>query len=449
MRLLRFLLTTVCIFALFALPAGAKDLKSFYTLDESIREAIANNWSLKAKEEKVAQALYAKKQARADFLPKLALTYGYTRLDEQKKSDPVSIGAGITIPGKELNSRDNYQLKLTVTQPVFTGFALLSSYELARLGIDRSKLEVAQEKLDLARRVKEAYFGILKADKALEVAKRAVESLESNVKVAQSFYKVGMIPVNDLLKAEVELANARQNQVKAANAARLARSTFNIVLSRPIDAPVDVEDVLGYLPERGEFEAYLQQALESRPEIQAIDVSIRQVDQQVRLARSKNFPEIALTYNYIREGDDPDVSGSEFHDRSRWEAMAVLSWELWSWGKTHYSVREKETLRRELFRTRSALVDGIRLELKDALLALDEAEKNIPTTKMAVEQGEENLRVNEERYKAQVTTITEVLDAQTLLTQARTNYYNALYDHHLARARLERALGILPHRGMR
>ncbi|MBW1681791.1 MAG: TolC family protein, partial [Deltaproteobacteria bacterium] len=186
-----------------------------------------------------------------------------------------------------------------------------------------------------------------------------------------------------------------------------------------------------------------------RPEIQAIDVSIRQVDQQVRLARSKNFPEIALTYNYIREGDDPDVSGSEFHDRSRWEAMAVLSWELWSWGKTHYSVREKETLRRELFRTRSALVDGIRLELKDALLALDEAEKNIPTTKMAVEQGEENLRVNEERYKAQVTTITEVLDAQTLLTQARTNYYNSLYDHHLARARLERALGILPHRGMR
>ncbi|MDY7037322.1 MAG: TolC family protein, partial [Thermodesulfobacteriota bacterium] len=64
-----------------------------------------------------------------------------------------------------------------------------------------------------------------------------------------------------------------------------------------------------------------------------------------------------------------------------------------------------------------------------------------PTTIKAVEQAEENLRVSQERYKAQVTTSTEVLDAQTLLTQARTNYYNALYDHNLAKAKLLRAKG--------
>jgi outer membrane protein len=58
-----------------------------------------------------------------------------------------------------------------------------------------------------------------------------------------------------------------------------------------------------------------------------------------------------------------------------------------------------------------------------------------------VEQGEENLRVNEERYKAQVNTITDVLDAQTLLTQARGNHYRALYNHNLAIFRLQRALG--------
>ncbi|MCD6298013.1 MAG: TolC family protein, partial [Deltaproteobacteria bacterium] len=67
--------------------------------------------------------------------------------------------------------------------------------------------------------------------------------------------------------------------------------------------------------------------------------------------------------------------------------------------------------------------------------------KNIPTTSKAVEQAEENLRVSEERYKAQVTTSTEVLDAQTLLTEGRMNYYRALYDHNLAKARLRRAIG--------
>jgi len=79
--------------------------------------------------------------------------------------------------------------------------------------------------------------------------------------------------------------------------------------------------------------------------------------------------------------------------------------------------------------------------LKTAMLDLETSEKNIPTTRQAVEQGEENLRVSEERYKAQVTTITEVLDAQTRLSQARVNYFMAFYDHNLAKARLLRAVG--------
>jgi outer membrane protein len=91
--------------------------------------------------------------------------------------------------------------------------------------------------------------------------------------------------------------------------------------------------------------------------------------------------------------------------------------------------------------TKRALEDSITLELKTALLDLETSEKNIPTTRQAVEQGEENLRVSEERYKAQVTTITEVLDAQTRLSQARVNYYRAFYDHNLAKARLLRAIG--------
>ncbi|HID30825.1 MAG TPA: TolC family protein, partial [Desulfobacterales bacterium] len=307
--------------------------------------------------------------------------------------------------------------------------------------IDQSKIPVELEKLNLALRVKEAYFGILKADKALEVARKAVESLESHARVARSFYEVGMIPVNDLLKAEVELANAEHDLVKVQNASRLARSAFNVVLSRAINAPVEVEDILVYKPEPGNFQEYLEKALKNRPEIKLLDINILQADQQIRLAKSKNYPEIALTYDYIKEGDKPDVSGSSFHDAGRWEAMVGLSWTFWEWGKTHYAVKEKESLKKQLIQTKKALEDSIRLEIEDAVLALEEAAKNIPTTRKAVEQAEENLRVSEERYKVQVTTSTEVLDAQTLLTQARTNYYDALYDHNLAKAKLKRAMG--------
>jgi outer membrane protein TolC len=414
---------------------GLAQEKKVYSLEKSISEALEENWSLMATREKIEQAINVKNQARSELLPKLSTSYGYNRLSEQTIFRS-SLGGDIAV-----SSQDNYQWRGTVTQPLFTGFALVSSYDLARLGIDQSEMEFELKKLDLALRVKEAYFDILIADKAVEVAEKDVESRESNVDVARSFYKVGMIPVNDLLRAEVELGNSQQNLVKARNGSRLACSAFNIVLSKPVNAPVEVEDILIYKPEHGDFQEYESKAFAARPEMKIIGISILQTDQEVRLARSGVYPEVSLRYDYIKEGDDPNVSGSEFHDAGRWEAMAVCTWTFWEWGKSHYSVREKESLKKELIKTRMSLEDSIRLELKAAVLAMETAEKNIPTTKKAVEQGEENLRVNNERYKAQVTTITEVLDAQTLLTQARVNYYKALYSHNLASARLQRALG--------
>ena len=421
---------------LWSLPGRAQEKTKVYTLKKSIEEALENNWNLRAIREKVDQAKMVKNQARAEFLPKLGTTYGYTRLSE------VPLIRSSVLPEIALGTQDNYQWKGTVTQPLFTGLALISSYRLAELGIDKSETELELGRLDLVLRVKTAYFNILLADKGVEVAEKDVESRKSNVKVARSFYKVGMIPINDLLKAEVELANADQNLVTARNAGRLARSSFNTALSRPVNAPVDVEDISGFEPEEGDFQDYVSKALETRPEMRLVDIGILQADQRIRLARSKNYPEIGLTYEYIKEGDTADVSGSPFHDANSWQVTAGLSWTFWEWGKTHYAVREVESLKRELMQNKLALEDSIRLELREAVLALEDAEENIPTTQKAVEQGEENLRVNEERYKAQVTTITEVLDAQTLLTRARVNYYKALYNHHLARARLVRALGM-------
>jgi outer membrane protein len=421
---------------LWSLPGRPQEKGKVYTLEKSIEEALENNWNLRATQEKVDQAKMVKNQARADFLPKLGTTYSYTRLSE------VPLIRSSVLPQIPLGTQDNYQWKATVTQPLFTGLALISSYRLAELGIDKSETELELGRLDLVLQVKTAYFNILLADKGVDVAEKDVESRKSNVKVARSFYKVGMIPINDLLKAEVELANAEQNLVTARNASRLARSSFNITLSRPVNAPVEVEDISGFEPEKGDFQEYVSKALETRPEMRLVDIGILQTDQRIRLAKSKNYPKVGLTYEYIKEGDSPDVSGSPFQDANSWQVTAGLTWTFWEWGKTHYTVREVESLKRELMQNKLALEDSIRLELREAVLALEDAEENIPTTQKAVEQGEENLRVNEERYKAQVTTITEVLDAQSLLTRARVNYYKALYNHHLARARLVRALGM-------
>jgi outer membrane protein len=421
------------------LPASvsAEEPKRVETLQDSISEAIENSYKLKAQEQRVDQAYDIKNQARADFLPKLGLDYSYTRLSDPQSVIPRTL-TSLYVP---FQSQENYQWIGRIRQPVFTGFALTSSYKLAELGIDRSKLEYELEKLDVALGVKQAYFNILGADKAVEVAQKDLETREWTVKVARSFFDVGMIPINDVLKAEVELANTQQALARAKNASEVARANFNTVLVRPVNQSVEVEDILTYKPEKTEYDAFVEKALKDRPEIKILDVSILQADQQIRLAKSKYYPEVSVNWQYYRQGDDPFPNDDRFSNNDTWQLTALMSWTFWEWGKTYYAGREKESLKRELMQTRWDSEDQVRLQVKQAVLDLVTAETNIPTTQKAVTQGEENLRVNEERYKAQVTTITELLDAQTLLAEARLNYYRALYDWNLAKARLYRAVG--------
>jgi outer membrane protein len=235
----RFIAHFIGCFVLFmpaALPVfavAAEETKQIYTLDRSVSEAMANSYKLRVREERKAQAEFTKNQARADFLPKLGTTYSYNRLSEPRTfRSTLAPGADIAV-----SDQNNYRWSGILRQPIFTGFALISNYRLAALGIDQTELEFELEKMDLVLRVKEAYFNVLAADKAVEVAEKEVESRAWTVQVARSFFDVGMIPVNDVLRAEVELANAEQALVRARNAAMVTRAQFNTVLAQPIYAP--------------------------------------------------------------------------------------------------------------------------------------------------------------------------------------------------------------------
>lgn len=409
--------------------AGEEGVKVF-TLDECIRIALENNWSIKAQEDKISESEFARDEAKAGFYPELSMSYNYTRYDDEPTVGNIIVG-----------EKNSFQWRGTVTQSIFTGYAVTSTYELAKLGIDQSKVALELEKLDLALNVKEAYFNILKADKAVDVAKSAVESLESHSALAKNFYDTGMTPINDMLKAEVELANAQHDYIKAQNEATFARASFNVLLSRTADESFDLEDILTFTPVTPDFNTNLEKALESRPEIKSINIMDEQADRQIALTKSRYYPEADFSFDYIKEGDDPLVNGSDYEDANSWQAMIGVTWTFWDWDKTKSAVRQDESRKSQLTKTRRTIEDNIRLELKKATLDLKEAEQKIPTAKKAVEQAEENLRVSEERYKVQETTSTEVLDAQTLLSQARMNYYNALYDHHLAKACLLRSIG--------
>jgi outer membrane protein TolC len=409
------------------------------TLEKSIEICLSENRQLKASYSRIVQADQELKLSCCDFFPKFFMTYGYKKTD-----DPETVHLDLPRSGLlsiDISTTENFQWAGAINQPLFKGFRILGNYRWAGLGVDRAKADAVLEKLDLAHRAKQAYFGVLAADKAVQVARQAVKSLSAHVETAQNYYELEMIAVNDLLKAQVQLSNTEYELIKTFNAALRARAAFNTLLALPIDTPIFLDDILIYAPMENQYNAYVAQALKQRPEIESIQLGLRQIDQQIIMERSRMYPDIDMQYRYIKEGDTYDVSGSQFHEPDRWEISAVLSWTIWDWGKTRYAVSKNKSKRDELQHLKAALEDNIRLEIKKALLKIERADKNVPKAAQSVEQGKENLRVSQERFNVQAAASTEVLDARTLLTQAELNYYRAIYEHNLAKADLERALG--------
>jgi outer membrane protein len=316
------------------------------------------------------------------------------------------------------------------------------SRDLASLGVDTAKIQKETAVQDLVLDVKAAYFGILKAAKLETVARQAVEQLKAQLEVSQAFYDEGIIAKNDLLQTEVQMAQARQDLITATNGVELAKSLFNKLLRRNLDQEVKIKDILDYSPVTLGLDEALKKAELTRPEIKEVSLNVLSAEKNVKLTKSSYYPSVTFIGNYSRETDDLFLAAVTGEDPDIWTLTLQADWTIWQWGKRRDEVAAARARVAKARYLLNEIKDNIQLEVKDAYLSLREAEKNIQVAKTAVVQAEENFRMNEERYKQQVATSTDVLDAQTLLTQARTNYFNALSEHNIAWARLERAMGI-------
>lgn len=421
------------------------------SLQECIETALKQSVLIHAAREGIRGAEAQQREAFTGFLPKFNTSYSYTRLH----ADPTFTSPGtsfnlpppigsVTVPPNtyRVGTRDNYNWSVEARQPLFAGGGIQANYETSRLAVEIARLEEAGTVRDIVREVTVSYFNILKAERILLVARQSVEQLTAHREAAQHFYDVGLIPRNDLLYAEVELASSRQLLVRAENGVEMGKAKLNTVLRREINAPVDIQDILRFLPYDKGLEACLGEALVNRTEIRAYQLRQEQARSMVRLVKSEYYPSLNLVGNYAKHGDTPGVTGSSYKDQESWNILAVASWNFWEWGRTKHRVAWGESRENQAGHVLANVRDQVALEVKQAFLLLREAERQLQVTKKAIEQAEENYRINTERYREQVGTSTEVIDAQTILTKARSDHYNALGDFNISLANLQWAMGV-------
>jgi outer membrane protein len=408
--------------------AGADARAAALSLREVLEMARDHNLTLKTAANDPRIAAEEVTLARSGYLPKVDFSGGYTA---QKDAQSVKFETG-SFPTQEADfGFFNFSIDQTLYDFGRTSSRLLGAKALQKA----SEFDYLGSEQSIFLDAVNAYYQVLAVQKALQAADEEVKQMEDHLRVAQNLFEQGVVTRNDVLQAEVQLAGSRQRQLAARNALENAWLRLNYLTGRQPQDRGELEEAAAFQPPGEEGEA--QQVVADRPELKAQQLVLRASEQEVERNKSRFWPEL-----FVSAGVDY-TENKYVTQQAIYSATVGLRVNLFDGFTTTSRLRQAMT-REEKSRDRLRdLQERAALEYRTAQNDARVASQRIEVTRKAIEQGEENLRINQNRYLEQVGTATDVIDAQTLLTRTRLENYQAIFDYELALARMTRAAGKL------
>src|SRR5258706_2061592 len=417
------------VLALWALPASAQTAPQRMTVEQCVDVALRQNPDVLTSDAEVDEASAKRGGAAGYFGPKLRIDGNVTEWDRAFSfsgfggvRDPFTWSAGDTL-----------------IQPLTGLFAIYENYKLQDLGIDVAQVRRDATKRDIAFHVTEAYYRLLQQMRISEVAVASVDQLEAQLKQAKTFYANGVVGQNDVLRADVALANARQRVIQLRGQVSIARGELSALLGLPPDTVIEPVGLApnAQPPPRDAItiEEAERRAIVGRVEIHELDKRIDQASKGVKVASAKLLPQVNLVGNYTHS------EGSLFAQKDAAYVGGTLAWDVWDWGTTTSGIAEARARTRSAQAARKKLDETVRLEARQAYVNVATADEGLTVAKSALASAEENYRLVTKRYEANAATSFDVVDAESLLTQARGQMQTSLYDYLIARAALQRAVG--------
>jgi outer membrane protein len=415
------------------------------SLVDCLNIALSHNSTLLKSQQDVQAALGVAIQTRAILIPKVQGKSSYQVVDEAS-IDRFPFGNGLgPIPISIDYPDQSWSANVQIVQSIYEGGRLLSAVRSARFTREQALLRHQAVTADTLLEVRVAYADVLLAAQQVIVQEASTNLLNRELEDTRRRFEAGTVPRFNVLRAEVELANANPRVIRAKNLHRIAKNNLANVLGCQV--PRDIwEDLPLQLTGRLEAEPYeialpaaLAQALERRPELAALRKAESLSQERIVNAQAGYRPSVQLFTGYGSRNSSFSTDLSR--DVSGWFAGGQLQWNLFDGLLTRGRVDEAKAQRQKARLEIEDTSRRLELEVRTAYSNFIEAKDVLESQKKVVEQAEEALRLATARSEAGTGTQLDVLGAQTSLTEARTTQVLALHDYVVARARLERAVG--------
>ena len=430
-------------------PPNGKVLK----LDEAIQTALEKNLQLKAARKSTEAASWGVKNAYTQFLPSVNVALNYARLDGGTLDRANAFYNFVNDPNNaaflpdELRRnvrpgawRNSYGPSVSVTQPIFTGGTLLANLNVAQAQDMTAQANLSNTEQQVIYDTQLAYFNVLRAHELIVVAKDQLQTAEEHLNSARKQVEAGLRSKTEILRWEVQKANAESFLAQAENGLALARPALNQVLGLELNAEyslLPVDDIPVQIP--ATVDEQIATALRKHPGLRVMEANVDLAGAQVKVERSNFTPKIALGYNYSWEANNT----LKLDSYKTWSLGISAQFPLFNSFRDYTNLQKAQATQQQTKTMQDDFERGLRLQVLQSSQNLDLAKRQLTLTEKARAQAEENFRVIKRSYEVGLASNLDFLDAQNAQNQARWDNVNTKYNYLLAKTALAQAMGVL------
>ncbi|MBS6830957.1 MAG: TolC family protein [Desulfovibrio sp.] len=404
-----------------------------YTLDAAITQALQANPSIEEKVRALESARMEVGVAQSYFWPRVSLV-----ANKNKLKNSGAIGSTDEL------SNTSTSKGLRATLSLFAGFSHLNNLQRTMIEKDIAELRCLHAELELISNVQIQFFNLLQARRDLRYVKGSIRRITTQLDAAQSFFDVGMAPYVNVLQNKVELSQAQEQLINTQNTIRICKIQLNNFLGFSPEEKINYNGQLEDYPRKMDYEENeaLNLAIKHRPDVLIARKSVEAAEKTVLSTAGEALPQVDLTSDVMSSNRDYADNHYTDYDRQYWSIGVNFTWTFFEGGKTAFGVaRDKKRVSGLSAAYRNTLASA-KTDVLKALMDIQAAREVYATAKDGLKAAEENYAMASNRYNTNIGTITELIDAQTRLTEAEVRISKSLANFQIARVKLFFNIGL-------
>ena len=447
---------SLLIFSLLVFQGMAQEHLS---LRESRELALEYNQKIKIADEMIAESRSNVRFAFTQFLPNFSANASYNYYHDiddinmpgaflptanslaEAQQGIFSGTSDVYFPGLDLKmgNIDYYTANLTVSQPIYLGGKIRSAYHMTQLG---SQISIFNRKLqasDVLLETDQAYWNLVSIKEKVALADKYVEMLSALVRDLQNAYDLEITTKNELLKAQVQLNQARLDLFRIKNGYVLAKMSLCQVIGRDLKTDVMATDTTIAITKNTIGADYMQKALQQRPELLMLGKQVEISQEEIKSTRADYLPQMGVGASYAYTSKIESMLGSS----KILAVQANVSVPIFHWQERKHKLAAAKvrTRQRELEMDRTR--DLISLEVQQSFFNLQEAHQQIELAKISMDQAIENVDLTKNSFYEGLANTRELLDAQAFWQRAHSELIDSKINYKLREIRFLKSMGEL------